>query len=218
MIDQLFAALLFLFGFAPGGSIRGESTSSAVLRKDIVVLEKNFLEKRKNAELNLESKRASFSASLAFLKDEKKKTLLEAMQNRLYEINKNQCTIIMVKLKRLSLGVEEIQKNLENYAKEKNTDVTSVSAAIQAANSAIADAMAIVALQGEKTYFMTVTTEANLKKDFETERTLLVADLKKSRNAFQNARKKVAEALKALRALTGKPEKIFIPSQENTDL
>ena len=225
MLEQLLAALLYLFGFQTSGSIRGESTSSAVSStsatttttsakpftpNNIVSLEAKFLEKQATALSAWEAKRASFSASLKAIKDEKKKTLLETIQNRLAEINKNQTALLMRKLKRLNIGVEEMQKLAQAYEKE-GKDLSAVTTSLSTANQAIADAISSVTTQAGKTYVISITSETNAKNDVGKVRVQLSSDLKKVRDAVANARKKVGEALKALKNATGKPVTIFIP-------
>jgi hypothetical protein len=226
MLEQLLAALLFLFGFQTGGSIRGESTSSAVsstsatttttsakpfIPNNIVSLQAKFLEKQATAVSSWEAKRASFSASLKTIKDEKKKTLLETIQNRLTEINKNQTELLMRKLKRLNIGVEEMQKLAQAYEKESGKDLSAVTTSLSTANQAIADTISTVTVQAGKTYVISITSETNAKNDVGKVRSQLSSDLKKVRDAVANARKKVGEALKALKNATGKPVTIFIP-------
>jgi len=221
MLEQLLGALLFLFGFQLGGSVRGESTpsavtasSSSILHNDIAGLEAKFLKNQKNALSNWEAKRASFSASLAIIKDEKKKTRMETLQNRLNEINKNQTTLYMGTLKLLNTGVEKIQEASQQHATESGKNTSDVTAKISSANTAIADAITIVTEQAQKTYVMTITAETQLKQDFGKERSKLASDLKKSRDAVGNARKKVGDALKALKNVAGKPIKILLTTEE----
>jgi len=219
MLEQLLGALLYLFGFQTGGFVRGESTPSAVasssvkpfIPNNIVSLEAKFLEKQATAVSAWEAKRASFSASLQAIKDEKKKTLLETIQNRLTEINKNQTALLMRKLKRLNIGVEEMQKLAQKYEQDSGKDLSAVTSSLVAANEAIADGISIVTAQAEKTYIVSITSETKAKNDVGKVRIQLASDLKKVRDAVADARKKVGEAFKALRNATGKPVTIFIP-------
>jgi hypothetical protein len=222
MFEQLAGALLFLFGFQ-SGNVRGESTpsahtasSSSVLRNDITSLGTRFLEKQKKALSNWEAKRASFSASLSVIKDEKKRTRLETVQNRLNEINTRETALFMKKLTYLNWAVVEMEKIASTSSQESGKDMSGVTSKLSSAAGAIADAISIVTVQAEKTYVMTITSEANMKNDFKVQRSKLASDLKKCRDAVQNARKKVGEALKALKDTTGKPIKILIPTEETT--
>jgi hypothetical protein len=218
MFEQVFGFFLLVFGYITGGSVRGDATQSAVFRSDIVVLENTYTTKRKTFLSQWESKRASFSAVLVQVKDEKKRTTLEAMQNRLNEIHTNQIHLLMLKLKRMSLGVEEIQKAVTEYKKEHATDISTLTKAIEDANDAIAEAMVLLTAQSDKTYFTSFTSETSVKKEFQNEKNRLVADLAKIREASSNAQKKVMTALQSFRTLTGVTESFFIPSQENTVL
>lgn len=227
MLDQFLGAILLLFGFQLGGSVRGESTPSAVtknsspsshlkplVRNDMASIEKKFLEKREKARLNWENKHASFAATLALIKDEKKKARVELLQNRLTEINTNQTTMLMGTVKRLDVGVGELYKIAQEYGVESGKDMSGVSSSIETASKAVADAATKVTAQAEKTYVITVTSETNLKTDFEKSREALAKDLKGVRDSVQNARKKVGDALKAVKNATGKSMKIYIQTEE----
>jgi len=231
MFEQLLGALLFLFGFQTGGSIRGESTPSAIAStsatnattsvksltpNNIVSLQTKFQEKHEQAVAAMEAKRASFSASLKAIKDEKKKAILETIQTRLTQINENQTTLLMNKLKRLNVGVEEMQKLAEKHEQDSGKDLSSVADSLSTANTAIADAIIAITTQAEKTYSISITTETNAKNDVGKARKQLAEDLKKVRDAVQNARKKVGEALKALKSAIGKPVLITVQSTGET--
>jgi len=232
MLDQLLGAVLFLFGIQ-SGNVRGDSTPSAIAsssasatssamkneerfraipKNDLKALEMKFLEKKKNALRVWESKHASFSASLKTIKNEKKKVLLEELQNRIMGINAHQTSLFMTVLKRLNYGVEEMQKIAEAYALETGKDLSSVTTSLTNASKAISDAITAVTAQADKTYMVSITSETKLKDDFGKARSLLASDLKKVRDLVHDARKKVGEALKALKSAIGKPVKITVQS------
>lgn len=176
--------------------------------------EVHFLERQQKAITAWETKRASFSASLKLIRTEKKKTQLETVQNRLNEIDKNQTTRYMETLKRLNQAVGEIEKATQTYAEVSGKDISDVASKLITANAAISDAITLVTAQAENTYVMTITSESNIKNDFGTQRSQLASDLKKAKDAVQNARKKVGDALKALKNLTGTQVKILIDKVE----
>lgn len=234
MFEQFLGALLFLLGFQTAGSVRGESTPSATMTNaatstesgkkaaalltavkmnDITALHAKFQEQQKDSLTLWETKHASFSALLKTIRNEKKITLMETIQNQLFEINKSQTSLFMVKLKYLSAALEQIQKAAEIYAKETGKDPSKVVSAIDTANKAIADAVSVVTVQGEQQYIISITTEATLKTNVETQKTKLTKDLKKVRDLVTNARKKVGDALKALKTFTGATETLKITTE-----
>jgi len=232
MLDQLFGALLFLFGFSGNGSVRGESTPSAsatpsataesnkniksvklVTPINIATLQAKFEEKHAQAVTAMEAKRASFSASLQIMKDEKKRAIVESIQNQFAKMNEDQTALLMGRLKKLSTGVEEMQKVAEEFEKESGKDLSSVASSLSLANTAITDAIAAVTAQAEKTYSISVTSEANAKNDVGKVRKQIASDLKKVRDSVQNARKKVGDAFKALKTAIGKPVLITVQSE-----
>jgi hypothetical protein len=217
MLDQLFGALLFVFGFQ-SGVVRGDSTPSSTLTasaagqlRENEANDKKFIENREKAEKNWAQKRNTFTAGLTKIKDEKKKPLITTLQDRLKEINIKQCTLYREKVKQLTLGLEEIQDASIAYSKETGKEVPSMTATVTAAKKAITDANTLVTAQVEKIYLIDITTEASVKVNFETQRKALAADLKKVRDAVQAARKKVGEAHVLLKKSTGKTQKILIP-------
>jgi len=235
MFEQFLGTLLFLLGFQRGGSVRGESTPSAITSAsntstasaakaaallsaikvhDIKAVNATFLARLEKSQSLWETKRASFSASLKAIHNEKKVTLMETIQNRLMEINKNQTTLLMNKLTFLSRALEQIKKAAEGFAVESGKDPSSVVAAIETANTAITDAISAVTIQAEKQYIISVSNETTLKTNVEVQKKLLVSDLKKVRDLVMNARKKVGDALKALKTYTGSSETLMISTEE----
>ena len=218
MFDQLFGAILFFFNML--GSVRGESTPSAsiatssAVATDIPTLKKNFETVQTQALTSWEVKRASFAATLTGIKNEKKQTTLETLQNRLQEINKTQTILLMGKLKRLHWAILRIQTLTASYGTDSGKDVSKIMTMITTAEKAIAEAMAAVTLQAEKTYVMTITTESTAKKAFVEQRKLLADDLKKVRDLVKTARKKVGDALKALNDATGTTATIVVPEED----
>jgi hypothetical protein len=105
-----------------------------------------------------------------------------------------------------------MQKVAEKHEQDSGEDLTSVATSLSLANTAIAEAIAAVTAQAEKTYSISVTSETNAKNDVGKVRKQLAADLKKVRDSVQNARKKVGDALKALKSAIGKPVLITVQS------
>jgi|GEM_PF-5302159 len=234
MLDQLFGAFLFLFGLSGSGSVRGESTPSAIasisataatssgtniptsaktfIPNNIGSLQAKFQEKHQQAVSAMEAKRASFTASLQAIKDEKKKVILETIQTHLTEINQNQTTHMMTKLKQLNVGVEEMYKLSQKYVQDSGKDLSAVTSSLVIANETIADGISTVTAQAEKTYVVSISSETKAKNDVGKVRNQLASDLKKARDAVSDARKKTGEALKALKSAIGKPVMITVQS------
>jgi len=221
MVDHIVGSLLFLLNLT--GSIRGESTPSAVAttsalvrQNDMTALEKKFMAIQLHTLTNMEVKRASFAASLSSVADEKKRLRIETVLGRLNEINTLQTTLFMNILKRLQTGLNEVQTKADAYGKETGKDLSKVYQAIDLANTALADAVTAVTVQAEQVYTLTVTTAGSVRESYGKERSKLASDLKKVRDTVQNARKKVGEALKAYRAASGKTDKIIVPTASSS--
>jgi len=222
MFDQLLGTLLFLLGLQSGVVIGDSTPSSTMISSrfqqvgEHEIIDTKFLENRAKAEKNWLQKRNTFTTAVQKMKDEKKKSLITTLQDRLKEINTKQCDLFITKLKQLSLGLEEIQDASDVYTKESGKEIPTMVSAVAAAKKAIADANTLVTVQVGKMYLIDITTETTVKANFGTQRNALASDLKKVRDAVQLARKKVGEAHVLLKQATGTTQKILIPIEPMT--
>ena len=80
-------------------------------------------------------------------------------------------------------------------ASSTGKDLTAVNSAISDANNAISAAKSAIETQAQKTYTITITTEANLKADVSATRTALNKDLSSVKDLIQVAHSAVTKAL-----------------------
>lgn len=137
---------------------------------------------RKEARMELKDdikeRRAIFKDNLKKIKDEKKKLIVEKLDVRFNEVN----------AKRTAQMTTHLDKMSEILTKVTG-DTASASLAIQTARDA-------VTAQSEKTYVVTISSEANLKMDVGKVRSQLEADLKSVNELVIAARKAVQAVLK----------------------
>jgi hypothetical protein len=161
-------------------------------------------ENRQTAATQIQAAREIFQAKLASIKDTKKRTVVENVQNRMTEINTQrtdtmtkQLDIMSTILDRVSSKAAELQKN--------GKDISSVTSAVSVARTAIEAAREAVAAQAGKVYSITILTENTLKNNVLTTRKSLETDVLATHQKIVAARKAVYTAIKALAILRGEP-------------
>ena len=104
----------------------------------------------------IQAKRAEFNNKLQTIKDQNKKSLVERINSRLAEINKNQTDRYNVILGELQSFLDKISSSATPTASLAN--ITNAQNMINIAKSA-------VSAQAQKTYIMTITDNATLKQN-----------------------------------------------------
>jgi hypothetical protein len=104
----------------------------------------------------IQAKRVEFNAKLQTIKDSNRKSLVERINSRLAEINKNQTDRYNVILGELQSFLDKISSSATPTASLAN--ITNAQNAIDIAKSA-------VSAQAQKTYIMTITDDTTLKQN-----------------------------------------------------
>lgn len=147
-------------------------------------------------------KRDEFRAKISAIRDEKKKAIVEKIDQRLVLINANRTTIMLRHLAK----IEEILNRIENRTDKvaaTGKDVTFVRTAIVTSRTAITTARTAVNAQAAKVYTINITTEDNLGASVSATRTAFAKDLQTAHQAVVTARKSVRDVLKALAKIVG---------------
>ncbi len=183
MTRKLLAVLfpLLLLIFVSTANAETTTTGSALPTTDTAALklkqQMQFLEEQKKTAITkirdeekvaIQAKRDEFKTRIQTIKDEKKKTLVERIDTKLAEVNKNQTTRFTEVLTRLQGFLDKIKQS---------TTATTVLADVTAAQSAIDEAKTTVDAQALKTYTMTITDDATLKLNAGTTVSQLRQDL-----------------------------------------
>ncbi len=156
-------------------------------------------------------KRDEFRVRLATIRDEKKKAIVERIDQNIVKINTNRTAIMLRHLTK----IEEILGRIEtrtNSLASSGKDVTAVRTAITKAREAIAAARTAVNAQAVKTYTIDITTETNLGSAVSAARTAFAKDLSAAHQTVVTARKAVRDVLKELAKVVG--EKLTTTSED----
>lgn len=159
---------------------------------------------RQTAAVQIQAAREVFQAKLASIKDTKKRTIVENVQNRMTEINTQRTDIMMSHLSVMSDILDRVASKageLQNNGK----DISSVTSAVASARTAIEAAREAVAAQAGKVYSITISTENTIKNNVLTTRKSLETDVLATHQKIVAARKAVYNAIKALAILRGEP-------------
>lgn len=146
--------------------------------------------------------RSEFRTKLDSIRDEKKKTKVENLDQRISQINANRTSIMLGHLTK----IEEILNRLEARTNDLATagkDVTAIRTSITNARDAIATARTAVTAQAAKTYTFDITTEGNLGQTVSSTRIQFARDLQAAHKAVVTARKAVRDVLTALSKIVG---------------
>lgn len=146
--------------------------------------------------------REQFRVKLQTIRDEKKKAIVERIDQQIVNLNTIRTTIMLRHLTK----IEEILNKVEartNEVAATGKDVAAVRTAITKARDAIAAARTAVNAQVGKTYTINITTEASLGSAVATARKQFASDLLAAHKTVVAARKSVRDVLVALGKAVG---------------
>lgn len=175
-----------------------ERKAAAEARK--AELERLKQERQASLEARRAESKTKFKERVAVMRDERKKTLIQKIEEKLANINKRRTEHFLKVLTRL----EEILGKIEDRAgelKSRGVDVAAVESAVSSAGSTINTARAAVEVQAAKIYEATVNSETTAKNDVGVVMKGLEADLKAVQTIVKSARDAVHQAALALKGL-----------------
>ncbi len=176
-------------------------------------------EVRDDLKTRIDAKRAELKTRLQRIKDERKRQVVEKIDRSLDALNKRMTDHFMKMLDKLEDILARISERADR-AESGGTDVSSVDAAIIAAQEAIRTARTAVEAQAAKTYNLAVNTEAGLRSDVGKARQALHADLKALFETVKKAKNAVHEAARAFAEAHGRdlpsPSPTVLPSPTPT--
>lgn len=156
-------AVLFLFVFIPFTNAEDAITESALnttgsIRQQIRTLNDDkktaIANIKDDAKASISAQREEFKIKLQVIKDQRKKLLVERIDARIAEVNKNQTTRFTDNLNKLQTFLDRFSKLATGTA--ALADITKAQTAINTARNAV-DA------QAAKTYTITITDDLTLK-------------------------------------------------------
>jgi len=201
-----FLGALFVFLLLVGNVFaRPEAVSTLRREEQNVRIEQG----RANGEVRQEELKASIAARregiqarIQAVRDEKKRAVLERIEEKLNQINKRRTDHFLKVLGRIREILAKITARTDR-AEAKGKNVARVRTAIAAAETAIRTAETAVKAQAEKVYEVTVKNETTARNDVGATLKTLQEDLRGVWRVVQDARKAVVAALRALVAMGG---------------
>ncbi|QQG40782.1 MAG: hypothetical protein HYV37_00460 [Candidatus Levyibacteriota bacterium] len=177
-----------------------QATRAAILEQK-KELRETIMQKREEAKELFKAKRETLKLKIAQIKDERKKVVLERIDNKLSAVNTNRIDAMTANLEKLSSILTKITEQANTAkANEKNTAI--LDAAIITAQSSITSAKSIVATQAGKEYVITITTEQALKSAVGKTTSQLQADLQIAHKTVVDAKQAVQKAAAELAKIT----------------
>ncbi len=141
--------------------------------------------------------RVELKNRLIKIKDERKKTMVIEIDERLPKFNKIRTDHFTAVVGKLKTALERVVARTAKVEARK-LDVSSVKAAINEAKTAISAAEAAIATQATKQYSATFTSEKTLRQEIKAARDLVRSDLKVVQDLVKAAQESVRKAAVAL--------------------
>lgn len=121
-------------------------------------------ERRTIVQTNIKASREEVKAKVQSMRDERKKLIVERVQEKLGNVNEKRTDHFLKVLERLSTILDKIQSRTEK-AKAEGKNVTAVETAIASARTTISTAQSAVDVQKAKTYQITVNDDTTARSD-----------------------------------------------------
>lgn len=211
---------LFLFTVSVGAettSVAGTTDSASTTRKPLPLIQekremiiKNRQETRtilKDKREELKDKKVEFREKLQIIRDEKKRSMVEGIDEKISRMNSTHTARFSTVLEKLEMVLNKITEKAQ-IAKSKGVDSSMVDSAIVAAKTAIDAAKATVTAQGLKTYSIEVVSETALKRNVGSVVSMFRKDLKDVHKAVVDAKQAVQKAEMELAKVRGEQKEV----------
>ena len=175
-----------------------------VLEKQTEIKEKReefkmtIQKQREEAKEEFKIRREEFKTKMSEIKDQRKKEVVERVDNRLSTVNKNRTAALTKHLDQMSSILVRVQERATKR-KSEGVNTSAVDKAIVEAESAIDTAKEAINTQASIEYIVTITDETKLKVDVKT----VFDQFKSNMEATVLTVKKAKEALTAAARLLG---------------
>lgn len=161
-------------------------------RLELASREANLKERAENREAKIASKAAMLKVRLQAFKDQKKAQVAERVSANLNKINQKQTQQMLKHLETMSNILDKLEARINQVSKTT----------IDSSRESIASATAVVSNQAAKDYTITVTSEAKVKQNAQTQRDQLLNDLKSTKQQVIEAKQSVAAAIRTAKSGT----------------
>lgn len=168
--------------------------------KELVAADQQGKLKTEQLKVQWNATRVQYLQKIQTVKDEKKKAIVQKVDENLNTINANQ-------VQKMKSALDQMQKVMNSLTeaitklKAGGADTTNAENAILAAQNALTAAQSALTIQSEKIYAPTITSDTELRKDVLTEVNSLRTDLLVVQKLLLSARESLMKAIVELRKL-----------------
>lgn len=182
--------------------VRLEEKMQDRLNKQLEIKEKAQNKIQERTQL-LEQKREEFQQRFQELKDQRKKNIIEKLDQKYKHINTRWTTHFLNVLERLSKILDKIEQRLEIVGAKKTIDRTAIDQKIASSRTIIAETKTAVETQAAKEYTPDLSDEEKLGEEAQLLNQQLKDDLSALREKVKTTRQSVIDVFKLLGSTIG---------------
>lgn len=172
-------------------------------------------EKQASRAANMSARREALKEKIAAIKDKRKQSLVERIDEKLANVNKNITNQFVKALERISALLDKLEAKAKTL-EENGADTTAFNTALEKARDDVATAQSAVSSQAGKEYNAAIKDEDSLKNTMGEVMQSLQADLKTIRELVFTAKKSAIATARELLKLR-KPEKTDTDASSSAD-
>lgn len=204
MLLVLFILPLFLFivGVGAKSALAGTTDSATTTTKQLPLIREKremIIKDKQETRTILKDKKEEFREKLKAIRDEKKRLVVERIDEKISTMNKNHTARFSKVLEKLEMILNRITQHAQNL-KSKGIDTLKLDSAVASAKSAINAAKVAIEGQAAKTYTLDVASESRLKTTVGSIVSMFRKDLRdvhktvvEAKQAVQNAEMELAK-------------------------
>ena len=202
----LFSLITISFAEESTESAQTNTSSSSSLLKPLKVrkelLKENLQNRKEDFKEKIASRQAEFKKNLKLIKDENKQALVERINTKIQEVNKNATEKFSATLERLTNLLANFQSESTNE-KFANSDKTAFLKQVSEAQDQIASTSAAIADQSEKDYTLTIEDETTLRQTVGQTVSGFRTDIASVYKSLMSAKKEVMDVAREFKKLKG---------------
>lgn len=179
----------------PGTAFTNTASSTGVVSRELE-------DRREKAKETFKKEREAFQKKVEVFRDQTKKERVASLSAKLDDVNLKRTNQMMIFLNKVVEVLTKVKIQTEAQ-KAKGKDVSKVTAAIAAAQSAIDAAKAAIETQAGKSYVISISSESNVRGDVGATMKSLQADASSVRDLVNAAKKRVSDAIRELAKVRG---------------
>lgn len=194
----LFVLSLFLLNISVGvkSAVAGTTDSASTTTKQLPLIREKreiIIKNRQETKTILKDKREEFREKLQTIRDEKKRAMVERIDEKISRMNHTHTARFSKTLEKLEMILNRIAEHAQNL-KSKGIDTSKLDSAVASAKTAINSAKVAIEIQAAKTYTMDVASETRLKTTVGSIVSMFRKDLRDVHKAVVDAKQAVQSA------------------------